>query len=109
MFTTLQSSIMTTRLPAHLQSKAVAAVMITSQIGRSLGPILSTYTYAGAKEALPGPGTGANAARLYMVLVGGIGMWIPTLFYFRAFFGKMTDPSPAALKKLDDEKAGAMY
>ena len=39
--------------------------------------MLATESFAMAKRLLPGRGTGANAGRLYMMFLGGFGLYFP--------------------------------
>ena len=56
---------------------------------------METLSFAFALRLVPSKGIGANAARIYMILVGGIGLYYPLYSgKTKLLYGEWTDPSP---------------
>ena len=96
---TANNALLSRVTPAAQQAAVNSQVQLIGQIGRAIGPLFATEVYAWSRRLLPGSGTGANAARLYMMLVGGLGLYYPLLSCkVGQLYGEWSDPSPREMK-----------
>eukprot|EP00325_Prymnesiales_sp_UTEX-LB-985_P010537 CAMPEP_0174758058 /NCGR_PEP_ID=MMETSP1094-20130205/107574_1 /TAXON_ID=156173 /ORGANISM="Chrysochromulina brevifilum, Strain UTEX LB 985" /LENGTH=142 /DNA_ID=CAMNT_0015963981 /DNA_START=215 /DNA_END=643 /DNA_ORIENTATION=+ len=90
---------MTTRLPDAQQVKFQAISALAGQVGRAVGPVLATTVFHVSTQMLPGPGTGMNFSRLYMIVVGWPGILVPMLCFFKTVYGTWSDEAPAVARE----------
>ncbi|KAL1495874.1 hypothetical protein AB1Y20_014518 [Prymnesium parvum] len=88
-----------TVVPQEMQTGVNTAAAMAGQLGRAFGPIVISGLYDFVCAKIPGPGTGANFSRVYMMLVAGIPLWLCIIGFFELCFGRFSDSSPEALQR----------
>ena len=94
-------TLLSMRLPQQVQARYVPIVETLAQVGRAVGPILYTQTYAVANEVQPG--SAPNVSLLSQLLVFIAGNALPLLF-FTEMYGRFGDgplrPPPGPKREL---------
>ena len=94
-YSTLSFSILASRLPSTWQTSVNSKIPLVGQIGRAIGPAIAVSIFMQADRLLPaGGGAGANASRMYPVVCGALGIWLPSYLNFDTVYGSFDARSP---------------
>lgn len=90
---------MVVKLQPAEQVKFQGLIAFSSQVGRAVGPLASTWVFETAESVIGGPGSGANMARVWMLITGFPPIIVAFSCFFKEVFGRFTDLSPYEIKQ----------